>query len=323
MEAAGPAPPTAWEDRYAELKAYRERFGHCEVPAKWPENKSLGGWVSTQRLNKHMLSDVQIEKLDALGFNWNIDDERWNQRYEELLAYRAEKGNCRVPEHYAPNPALGLWVANTRRRGDRLTKRQMRKLEKIGFVWDPFDEIWEANFKALEDYIKRYGDALVPSRWEEMPGLGVWVAEQRQMLKKGKLRPERKARLDELGFVWDVKAWQWEQWFDQLVAFKDRFGHCRIPAKGWHENPGLGSWLSVQRQRWDVIPEERRRRLEQLGVTQSIPPGAPRKHSPFYAEAPTIACFFMGVPTDNIHREALQVVSRMRIPYLTVNTSIS
>ena len=71
----------------------------------------------------------------------------WLTRYNELKAYKSQKGHCMLPQSYAPNPKLGLWVMQQRRQytlqqrgknssfdGPNGVKR-IRLLEDIGFVW--------------------------------------------------------------------------------------------------------------------------------------------------------------------------------------------
>jgi len=61
-----------WKEKYAELQSYREIYGDCNVPGKWPENEGLGIWVGNQRQTKkkRRLSQERIAKLDAIGFVW-------------------------------------------------------------------------------------------------------------------------------------------------------------------------------------------------------------------------------------------------------------
>ena len=67
----------------------------------------------------------------------------WNQRLDELKAFRSPNGHCNVPYVYPPNRKLGHWVRNqrtqySRRRAGkkhRLTDERMRKLEELGFSW--------------------------------------------------------------------------------------------------------------------------------------------------------------------------------------------
>lgn len=49
-----------WDAKYSELLLFRERFGHCNVPQYWSENKSLGGWVIRQRSYQVYLRNQNI-----------------------------------------------------------------------------------------------------------------------------------------------------------------------------------------------------------------------------------------------------------------------
>ena len=71
----------------------------------------------------------------------------WLTRYNELKAYKSQKGHCMLPQSYAPNPKLGLWVMQQRRqytlqqRGKNSSfdgpngMKRIRLLEELGFVW--------------------------------------------------------------------------------------------------------------------------------------------------------------------------------------------
>ena len=55
--------------------------------------------------------------------------EAWEQRYEDLVAFKDEHGNCRVPSVYDPNPALAKWVARqkTKYRNGSLSDEKLGK----------------------------------------------------------------------------------------------------------------------------------------------------------------------------------------------------
>ena len=262
-----------WQSRYAELVAYKKRFGHCEVPARWPGNIALGGWVSTQRLKKGNLTPSRIKQLDALGFVWNVSAERWDKRYKELQAFYKAHGHSNVPERYNQNSELSIWVNNMRRRSHRLSKEQLRLLEKVDFCWAVDKAYWEDDYARLKAYHAKNGHCLVPARGATNCNLWMWVSHQRHCYKVGHIDKEKVRRLNELGFVWDVFQWRWERRFNELKAFKKRFGHCRVPAKAWVENPELGLWLSNQRNRWERLSAEQQARLGKLGVSNKIPTG--------------------------------------------------
>ena len=68
----------AFEKRCRELIAFKEEFGHCNIPQKCANNPSLGHWCDKMRgaykkIQKGMkpnsnLSQDRIERLDEIGF---------------------------------------------------------------------------------------------------------------------------------------------------------------------------------------------------------------------------------------------------------------
>ena len=52
-----------------------------------------------------------------------------------------------------------------RYRKDKLARNQIDRLEGIGFVWSPFDEIWEAKFKILLEYKTEVSSTIMISYW--------------------------------------------------------------------------------------------------------------------------------------------------------------
>merc|ERR1712226_1179157 len=61
-----------WEGMFTQLLAFREAEGHVAVKKKYDKNPALGFWVNEQRIAKRegRLAGEQIERLDALGFEW-------------------------------------------------------------------------------------------------------------------------------------------------------------------------------------------------------------------------------------------------------------
>ena len=99
------------------------------------------------------LTQERIDLLNDIGFTWTIRSrdslgESWNQRLEELKAYKQREFHCLVPSRYTPNPELGIWVG-TQRTQYRLYQRaketgigstafnedRIRELKELGFVW--------------------------------------------------------------------------------------------------------------------------------------------------------------------------------------------
>ena len=58
------------------------------------------------------------------------------------------------------------------------------------------------------------------------------------------LTAERQEMLEQLGFVWDSHALGWEERWQELREFKEKYGHCRVP-KTYAANPQLAIWVKV------------------------------------------------------------------------------
>ena len=255
-----------WDEYFGCLKAYKEREGHCRVPQGHQENGlRLGLWVVNQRMRANLLSIERRQRLDGLGFGWDPHENAWERGFSHLTAFREREGHCKVPQLHEENGfRLGSWVADQRRNADTLSNDRRRWLDELNFVWKRHESAWETGFSHLTAFKEREGHCRVPNEWKQngFP-LGRWVTHQRP--KAGSLSKERRQRLDDLDFVWDILEADWEEGFSHLKIFKDREGHCRVPTKHRENGYPLGQWAVTQRSHADSISEERRRRLDSLG----------------------------------------------------------
>ena len=302
-----------WEERLTELAAFKTmpEHGHCNVPKSYPANPQLGWWVQTQRKQKEryaadptasQLTVERVERLEALGFAWDLSPVAWGERLAELAAFTAGAygynpghSHCIVPvsEGYPENKQLGKWV--TRQRAEKtkydadpttsqITAERVAQLEALGFPWHPRAAAWEEKLRQLMAFkaMPQHGHCIVPEGYPENKHLGKWVTRQRNQKTRydsdpatSQLTLERVAKLEALGFAWDPRAAVWEEKLRQLAAFKAMpgHGHCNVP-RGYPANPQLGEWVSRQRQqkkKYDADPAtsqltaERVARLEALG----------------------------------------------------------
>src|SRR6266536_5817062 len=85
-----------WEDGFRCLTVYREREGHCRVPARHRENGfPLGTWVSNKRKAKDSMRVDHRLRLNQLGFVWDPFQVDWEEGLRHLQNYREREGNCR------------------------------------------------------------------------------------------------------------------------------------------------------------------------------------------------------------------------------------
>jgi superfamily II DNA or RNA helicase len=235
----------SWDKMYAELVAYKEIHGHCNVAYN---DGALGEWCVTQRRwrNARILPSDRIAKLEAVGFCWDLGDAKWDKFFAELLAYKSTNGDCNVPYAYGP---LGEWVAKLRYGKTPLSEERRARLVAVGFCWDPLDAIWEKSFAELVAFRKEHGHCIVVSG-----SLGVWVKKQRGIYKKGKLLPERIAKLESLQFCWDVLADAWDKRIADLTHYKNTHGNCNAPG-----NTPLAQWIRAirhRRKKGELSPEQ-------------------------------------------------------------------
>jgi len=141
-----------WMSRYLELKQFKNKHGHCNVPQKYSKNLVLGQWVHKQRYDfknvkvsaKYMKERYQL--LLEIGFKFETTyraEALWQQRYNELRHYKEQTGHCNVPQTYNLNKPLGRWVRRQRHELSKifenekstLTNHRIEALNVIGFKW--------------------------------------------------------------------------------------------------------------------------------------------------------------------------------------------
>ncbi|MBQ3261546.1 MAG: helicase associated domain-containing protein [Oscillospiraceae bacterium] len=187
----------------------------------------------------------------------------WNAMYDLSRAYYIAHGDLNIPSTYVTPEGvkLGAWLNRQRqiRAGKvqgSLTPEQIRALDAIGMSWlDLGEERWNRNFRALRAYFEQYGNIDVPQDYVTSDGLklGRFVKNMRfhrDTKYRRCLTPERLNMLDEMGMIWDVDAYRWEQNFRAAEAYYREHGDLR-PAKRYTTPDGvkLGTWLAYQREK--------------------------------------------------------------------------
>jgi hypothetical protein len=205
-----------WWRAYRKLVEFRNKNGHCLVPHFY-EDRQLGEWVHTQRQNfvqkNNSLTPERKELLEDIGFVWKVDKadpnasmvaKEWDVMLNHLVTFKATNRHCNVPKTFS-KWSLGSWVCTQKveARAGKLEQRRAERLASIGVTWGESNEQrWEENFLKLRQHKKRYGINMVPLTRSKK--LYNFVSSQVERWKKGSLLPERKARLDEIGFEWKV-----------------------------------------------------------------------------------------------------------------------
>ena len=181
----------------------------------------------------------------------NKNETSWNNRLLELIDFRDKFNHTNVPDNYAQNKPLGRWVGkqrlqyklNEKGEPNTLTKERIESLNKHGFKWRCKKQYvaWEYRWQQLVDFKGKFNHTNVTKLNSQNKQLITWVESQRAQYnptnKKGESSPLTKERieaLNNLGFRWK-KYVAWEDRWQQLVDFKDKFHHTNVP-KNYAQN---------------------------------------------------------------------------------------
>lgn len=140
----------SWNERFEELKRYKETNGHCDVPQIY--DSGLGTWVSAQRSQfkryiigkSSSMTHQRKAALDRLGFSWSLRKRfSWEERFAELKGYsETHNGSCDVPNEGDYKP-LWTWCQNQKQAYKRgregkshpVPVERVTLMEQIGFRW--------------------------------------------------------------------------------------------------------------------------------------------------------------------------------------------
>jgi len=154
-------------------------------------------------LNNEVISQKRLKRCQSEIFyvHSKSRDKRWQQRFNELVSFRIEKGHCNVAQRYPPNRSLGKWVHKQRdefkrhllQRKSALDPFRITALLQIGFqvsVDNLAEALWHDRFDQLLVFVKNSGHCRVPQQYSENRALGKWVHRQKHEGKK-RLRGEK------------------------------------------------------------------------------------------------------------------------------------
>lgn len=283
----------AWDKYYNAICKYKYEYGNIDIKANYvtPDGIELGAWISNLRTAKnsrrrgYYLTDERIAMLGKLGMIWDKLDYRWEKNYSACVEYYKEHRSLDIPAHYATKDGLriGAWIRRMRKARDgrlkgaqALTKEQIQRLDAIGMDWqDAFTQRWEYGYAKAKAYYEEHGDIDVPTMYVTEDGfpLGKWLKGHVQINDKTgrlsiKLTPERKAKLDKLGFRWE----QEDSWAKRIAACKEyRQEHGDLNVSQQYvttDGIWLGKWLYECRRAYKGEPNQRQKSLTQEQIRE-------------------------------------------------------
>ena len=273
-----------WEQRFAELCAFKQRFKNTRVNVKWSENPQLGAWVVSQRYRRRrgkLRTDYE-QRLNEIGFEWDVlgpDLVRWEKMFNRLLEFRDQKFRFVSRD----NTPLAEWMQRQRRlhRRGKLSSDLEARLTAIGFPWvaNP-SKTWDEMLGELALHRKATGSCEFSTGLTITCGLKRWCTIQRKLHAAGQLTADQTEKLNVLGFVWNHRkvaqhsagekplheSSTWDTMLRELVEYFKIHGNFNVP-QVWRPKPALGRWVAGQRSAWrqGQLSKDRQRSLEAIG----------------------------------------------------------
>ncbi len=287
-----------YEGKLALLRYFIAEHGHADVPQLYKLNGvALGTWVNGIREKKRRgkLTEERIGELDRLGFIWDAHDSRIERFLDVLRAFIAVHGHPNVPlGHVVDGVAIGNWChwQRKQRRLGKVPESRIRRLDALGFVWEPAKARRIEPIGMLRRFKAEMGHLDVPPTFV-MDGfaLGFWCQAQRRKYRRDTLSYDMWRELSGLDFPW-AHASSWGALTGKAMArglsfgdklgilrrFVETNGHADVPYSSVLEGVVLANWCKRQRSRYHrgTLEDDRIRALEELGFQWAQPP-IPRK----------------------------------------------
>ena len=133
---------------------------------------------------------------------WDALEAKWLNAYDELIKYKQKFKNVTPPKSYecdSPDVKnLNEWVQRQRRFKKNLSRKKVKLLNDIGFVWDPEKSDFANKIEIFKRFIDREKHCNVPNKHvEEGFHLYAWI--RRVVTGKNKLTTRQKHQLLNLG----------------------------------------------------------------------------------------------------------------------------
>ncbi len=120
---------------------------------------------------------------------------------------------------------------------------------------------WNIYYPKLVNYFKIYGHTNLPEQWNGDQPLADWVLLVRKDFSS--LSDTRRQLLTDLNFI-TYREWSWLQWYEQLLVFKKKNKHVRIPFSSPYDR--LYNWLLLQKENKAKLSEAKIGLLNKLGA---------------------------------------------------------
>lgn len=245
-----------WEEWFSDLVDHFDR-GEPQLSQFSPDPKVRGLWIWAQEQRRaHRRGTLAVELIDRLddldGWSWGPVEAKWDTTLERVQRHRATAGYW--PGAMSSDPAeayLGRWLGDQigAHNAGTLRHRRRRRLEQIeGWTWSAVEMKWDATLRRVLDH--RASSGGWPSAASLDPDeayLGRWLGVQVSDHRAGRLREERRVRLEQIeGWSWNAAGRRWGLRLVEIHAWVARHGHWPNDGSSDPVERGHAIWIQKQ-----------------------------------------------------------------------------
>lgn len=261
---------------------------------RWPgkEDGVIGQWVDTQR---KMFQENELRKdRELLLRKAGLKLERvfchrdYEEVYEMAKRYYKEFGNLtKIPKNHPEYPELykSLIRVRTKYHNEELSPDEVKKFEKIGMIWDKYEDIWMQHYKISKTQYEEVGYVYVQRNNKDTHSH--WFRRnQKAMQGKGrtKLTAKRKQLLKDINFISDSVEWKAQQKIDALKSYIKEYKTNIVPQK-YVTKDGilLGQYVSnciYIMNKWKTTRPHWYKQLIALGIKPGFVRGSKNRYGP-------------------------------------------
>jgi hypothetical protein len=211
----------------------------------------------------------------------NHRKEEFEKNFFKLLPY-VQGDRLTLNQSNKEEKRLSNWLGRQKQRKTLSAEEKQMLSRLVGDSWrEPRDvknvNLWNQHFNEMLHYRREYHTWVISKNDLTNRKLYDWAAKQRKMWRDELLLPERKTMLLEAGFGFersgkpqkksrftDQQEKDWDQQYDELLAYKARYGHCNVKCDG-DKHRELRNWVILQRvtHRRNKLDATRCQRLEE------------------------------------------------------------
>jgi hypothetical protein len=140
-------------------------------------------------------------------------DAAWESFFARLMEFKQQHGHFHIPGKKPEHKSLGWWAARQRTHtaAGTILPERLKRLQAAGFPGESlldyfaaksWNRTWDEHFAALMEFHRLNGHFDVPRDIGTHGRLREWVDHQRRKYYSGKLKPERRQKLEAAGFPW-------------------------------------------------------------------------------------------------------------------------